>query len=151
VKGKVGGYLVLARPLRLASSLLLILAVPTVVAAAGLEAGAARVDITPVPGLGMYGFASRKGGATGVRCPLMVRVLVLDVGEKPLALVAMDLGKPPAGEWIRGLRQNAARRNFLFELSATRLAASKGRPGWRVWHRLPGSGEGQLAPGPWVK
>ena len=82
----------LTRSLRLASSLLLILGLPTGAAAAGLEAGAARVDITPGLGLGMYGFASRKGGATGVLDPLMARVLVLEAGETRLAYVRPDTG-----------------------------------------------------------
>jgi hypothetical protein len=99
---------VLRRLLRPASNLLLTLALPAGAAAEGLEAGTARVEITPAPGLGMYGFANRKGGATGVLDPLMARVLVLEAGEKRLALVAMDLGRPPAGEWIRRLREKSA-------------------------------------------
>jgi neutral/alkaline ceramidase-like enzyme len=99
----------LTRPLRFASNVLLCVALPAGAIAAGLEAGVAGVDITPVPGVGMYGFANRKGGATGVLDPLMVRVLVLEAGEKRLALVALDLGEPPAGEWINRLREKAAR------------------------------------------
>ncbi len=99
----------LTKSLRLAASVLLSLARPAGAIAAALEAGAARVDITPIPGVGMYGFANRKGGATGVLDPLMARVLVLEAGEKRLALVAVDLGEPPAGEWIRALRQRAAK------------------------------------------
>jgi hypothetical protein len=64
--------------------------------AGALKAGAARVDITPALGLHMYGYANRKGGATGVRDPLMARVLMLEVDEKRLAIVVLDLGEPPA-------------------------------------------------------
>jgi hypothetical protein len=74
---------------------------------AGLRAGAARVEITPPTGLTMYGFGSRKGTATGILDPLMARVLVLEAGEKRLALVVMDLGRPPAEEWIKRLREHA--------------------------------------------
>ncbi|HUL76663.1 MAG TPA: neutral/alkaline non-lysosomal ceramidase N-terminal domain-containing protein [Vicinamibacteria bacterium] len=92
----------------LGSGVLLLVSMPSGLAAAGLKAGAASVEITPPPGVGMYGFANRKGGATGVRDPLMARVLVLEAGEKRLALVAMDLGRPLAVEWTRRLRSHAA-------------------------------------------
>jgi hypothetical protein len=77
--------------------------------AAGLKAGVARTEITPPLGCNMYGFSNRKGGATGVLDPLMARVLVLESGEKRLALVVMDLGEPPAASWIKQLRENVAR------------------------------------------
>jgi hypothetical protein len=92
-----------------APGVLLTLALPASLAAAGLKAGVASVEITPPIGLGMYGFGNRKGGATGVLDPLLARVLVLEAGEKRLALVALDLGEPPAAEWTRRLRQNAAK------------------------------------------
>jgi hypothetical protein len=84
------------------------LTLPTVALGASLKAGAASVDITPPTGLEMYGFANRKTGATGVRDPLMARVLVLEAGDKRIALVVMDLGEPPAEAWIERLRRNAA-------------------------------------------
>jgi len=124
----------LTGPLRLASNLVLILALPAGAAAAGLEAGAARVDITPVSGLGMYGFASRKGGATGVLDPLMARVLVLEAGEKRLALVVMDLGRPPAGEWIRRLREKAAETSGI---SCVLVAATHTHSGPRIRDEYP--------------
>jgi len=72
--------------------------------AAALKAGVAKVDITPPLGLPMYGYASRKGGASAVLDPLMARVLVLEVGEKRLALVVLDLGRVFAPAWIERLR-----------------------------------------------
>ncbi|MGD0923539.1 MAG: hypothetical protein ABSA70_17520, partial [Terriglobia bacterium] len=74
---------------------LLVLALPLSLAGAGLKAGVAKVEITPPTGLRMYGFSNRKGGATGILDPLMARVLVLEAGEKRLALVVLDLGRPP--------------------------------------------------------
>ena len=82
---------------------------PGAAPAAGLKAGVARVEITPPLGLPMYGFANRKSGATGVLDPLMGRVLVLEAGETRLALVVLDLGEPPAAEWIKRLRERVAR------------------------------------------
>lgn len=88
---------------------LLALSFPPPAAGGSLKAGVARVDITPPLGLTMYGFDSRKGGATGVRDPLMARVVVLEVDQKGLALVVLDLGEPPAPAWIARLRENAAK------------------------------------------
>lgn len=66
---------------------------------ANLKAGVARVDITPPTGLPMYGYADRTQGATGILDPLYARVLVLEAGEKRIAMVTLDLGRVfgPAG------------------------------------------------------
>ncbi|MCZ7568819.1 MAG: neutral/alkaline non-lysosomal ceramidase N-terminal domain-containing protein [Ardenticatenaceae bacterium] len=71
-----------------------------------LQAGTARIDITPPPGQPMAGFPKfdpqlaptdmsgyfgRQGGATGTHDPLYARALVLDNGERALAFVAVDL------------------------------------------------------------
>ena len=58
---------------------------------ATLKAGVAKVDITPSPGLPLWGYELRK--ATGTLDPLYARVLVLEVGEKRMAMVALDLGR----------------------------------------------------------
>ncbi len=60
------------------------------------RAGVAKADITPPPGLPMYGFLDRlkdRKLSTGTLDPLYARVLVLQVGEKRLALVTLDLGR----------------------------------------------------------
>jgi hypothetical protein len=125
---------VLTRPFRHASCLLLALALPAGAVAAGLEAGVATVDITPATGIGMYGFANRKGGATGVLDPLMARVLVLEAGEKRLALVAMDLGEPLAGTWIEALRAKAATTSGI---SYVLVAATHTHSGPRIRDEYP--------------
>lgn len=61
---------------------------------AGLRAGVAKVDITPPSGLSMWGYGNRKSLSTGMLDPLYARVLVLEAGEKRLALVTLDLGRP---------------------------------------------------------
>src|SRR5437879_2932026 len=72
---------------------------------ASLKAGVAKVDITPPVGLRMWGYGNRKGAATGVLDPLYARVLVLEAGEKRLALVALDLGRPFGPAAIARLRE----------------------------------------------
>ena len=56
-----------------------------------MKVGAARAEITPELGLVMEGYESRKGGATGIHDPLMVRVLVAEGPEATVGLVVADL------------------------------------------------------------
>ena len=60
------------------------------------KAGVAKADITPPPGLAMYGFLDRINDnklSTGTLDPLCARVLVLEAGDTRLALVTLDLGR----------------------------------------------------------
>lgn len=56
-----------------------------------LRAGAARVEITPPVGQDLTGFLARENPSIGVRDPLYARVLVLDDGDRQIALVSCDL------------------------------------------------------------
>src|SRR5207245_8970720 len=58
-----------------------------------LEAGVARVEITPSSFMSMYGYANRKcGPANGTHDPLFAKVLVLATGASRVAIVTLDLG-----------------------------------------------------------
>lgn len=60
--------------------------------AAALEAGAAKVDITPPPGVPLNGYGARMGRvARGAHDPIWARALYLDDGETRLFLVNTDL------------------------------------------------------------
>lgn len=59
--------------------------------AQSLEAGVARVDITPPTGLVLQGYPGVGRLATGVRDPLLARVLVVRSGATRVALVDLDL------------------------------------------------------------
>jgi hypothetical protein len=61
------------------------------------RAGAAQVDITPPPDLPMDGYLAREGNSLGTHDPLMAQVLVVDDGEKRIALVALDILAVSAG------------------------------------------------------
>jgi neutral ceramidase len=56
-----------------------------------LQAGVARVDITPPAGLPLQGYGGGERTATGIRDPLFARVLVLEAGGRLLAVVDLDL------------------------------------------------------------
>ncbi len=60
-----------------------------------LEAGVATADITPEPGLMLWGYSNRTHGATGMLDPLMAKAVLLRSGEQSVAIVSLDLGRTP--------------------------------------------------------
>jgi len=96
-----------------ASLILTVLIVSMVIPTRGavMKAGVAKVDITPPAGVQMWGYFDRLTGAQGTLDPLYARVLVLEVGEKRLALVDLDYGRtfgPVAIERIRASARNSS-------------------------------------------
>ena len=75
--------------------------------AQGLEVGAAKVEITPPVGFPMWGYSSRKDKpSVGVLDPLLARALVLKEGETKIALVSLDLGRPPTRSSMKRIRDS---------------------------------------------
>jgi len=70
-----------------------------------LKAGVASVDITPPPGLRMWGYSSRKKPAQATLDPLSARALVLQGDGPPVAIITLDLGRPPEEALIERLRR----------------------------------------------
>jgi hypothetical protein len=68
-------------------------ALASLASGATLRAGVSKVDITPRPGLPMYGYFDRTQLSTGTLDPLYARILVLEVDGKRLALITLDLGR----------------------------------------------------------
>lgn len=76
----------------------------------GLQAGAARVNITPPVGIAQGGFAARQEGCKGIHDDLYAKALALDDGEHRAAIITCDLlGMDMAfvGE-IRGILEQKA-------------------------------------------
>ncbi len=63
---------------------------PDAVILTNLEAGVAKVDITPPISVPLGGYADREGPATGVRDPLHAVAVVFDDGKSRSALVTLD-------------------------------------------------------------
>jgi hypothetical protein len=64
--------------------------------AADLQAGAAKVDITPPTGFPLWGHPGRRDApCVGIRDPLFAKALVLAVGSNRIAIVGLDLGRAP--------------------------------------------------------
>jgi hypothetical protein len=71
-----------------------------------LQAGVAKVDITPSVFGPMYGYANRKcGPANGKHDPLFAKVLVLATGDARVAIVTLDLGSIVSDKLQRDVRQ----------------------------------------------
>lgn len=73
------------------------------------EAGVARQDITPEPGVPMWGYSDREGPATGTLDPLYARTVVFRTPEDSIALVTLDLGRVPAREACDRIRDRVAK------------------------------------------
>ena len=90
----------------LVASFLLLLLVGPSVHADPLQAGAARVDITPPIGFPMWGYAVRKDEPSlKVRDPLHARAVVLAVGSSKMAIVSLDLGRAPTRQSMHNIRK----------------------------------------------
>jgi neutral ceramidase len=56
--------------------------------------GAADKDITPPPGIPMWGYGARHDALSqGALDPLMVKAIVIVAGDDKVALVGIDLGR----------------------------------------------------------
>lgn len=115
---------------------------------AALQAGAAAMDITPPPGYPMWGYARRHDApCLGVLDPLRARALVLAAGAQRIALVSLDLGRPPTRRSTAAIRASALRDSGIAHLF---LAASHTHHGPVLeldnWPPPAATGEGLSGP-----
>jgi hypothetical protein len=85
--------------------------------AEGLRAGAAQTDITPPVGFPMWGYAARHDAPSeGVLDRLRARALVLAIDKERVALVSLDLGRPPTRQSTEAIRKRvqAAGIDYVF-------------------------------------
>ncbi len=69
----------------------------TVFAEPVFKAGYAQIDITPPPGIPMWGYGARHDlPAKGTKYPLFFKVVVFDDGTNRLAVGGMDIGRSPS-------------------------------------------------------
>src|SRR5215813_6148670 len=68
--------------------------------------GTATRDITPKEPMPMWGYGARHDALSeGVLDPLQASALVLQAGEKKLAIVGLDLGRAPGEHSLQNIRQ----------------------------------------------
>ena len=72
--------------------------------AAEINAGVARVDITPPVGHPMGGYSARQGPSTGVHDPLYATILLLKSGGLTVAIVSCDLRSFPSERIVNTAR-----------------------------------------------
>lgn len=76
---------------------------------ASFRVGAADVDITPPPGIPMWGYGARHDQpCEGTLDPLMAKALVIAAGEDKVAIVGTDLGRGPTEAMMTIIRQEVA-------------------------------------------
>jgi neutral ceramidase len=84
-----------------------------------LMAGVATVDITPEPGKMLWGYSNRTHGATGTLDPLMAKAVVLRSGDQSVAIVTLDLGRPPEESVLAKVRETTSGRCGISNLFIT--------------------------------
>ena len=69
------------------------------------KAGAGKRDVTPTEPMPMWGYGARHAAlSTGKLDPLYASAVVIQAGEKKLAIVGLDLGRSPAEKTIQNIR-----------------------------------------------
>ncbi len=88
---------------------LLMLVETTAIAGTDFQAGAADKDITPPPGIPMWGYGARHDKpAEGTLDPLMAKAVVISAGDDKVALVGIDIGRGPTEAMMKIIRREIA-------------------------------------------
>src|SRR5262245_37777938 len=70
------------------------------------KAGAARRDVTPREPAPMWGYGDRHDAlSVGALDPLYAEALVIQAGDRKLAIVGLDLGRSPSEASLQRIRQ----------------------------------------------
>jgi Neutral/alkaline non-lysosomal ceramidase, N-terminal len=80
------------------------------------KAGAEKADITPPPGVELWGYGDRKGPANDTLDPLYARVLVLDDGRHSVAVVTLDLGRTFGQPQMNSVRERVKRMHNISDV-----------------------------------
>jgi hypothetical protein len=87
-------------------TLLSMLTAPVIAGAVELQAGAAKVDITPPVGGPLWGYGARHDSpSVGVLDPLHARAVVLAAAKTRVAIVSLDLGRAPTRAIVAAIRK----------------------------------------------
>ena len=84
-----------------------------------LRAGVAAANITPEPGLRLWGYSDRTHGATGTLDPLMAKAVVLALGDRKVAIVSLDLGRTPEDAVLARVREHTRQKCGVADLFVT--------------------------------
>lgn len=73
--------------------------------------GVATCDITPEPGVPLWGYSERKKPASGSLDPLHAKAVVFRAGGRIAAIVSLDLGRTPHDSVCRRIRERVQARH----------------------------------------
>ncbi|MBI4556584.1 MAG: neutral/alkaline non-lysosomal ceramidase N-terminal domain-containing protein [Candidatus Hydrogenedentes bacterium] len=73
----------------------------------GLLVGVAAREVTPDPGVKMWGYSDRKEASSGVLDPLMARALVFRNTDRTIGWVVLELGRVPTEPVMERIRAEA--------------------------------------------
>jgi hypothetical protein len=86
---------------------ILLVGVGSTVEAKVFRVGYGQQNITPARPMPMWGYGARHDAlSTGVRDPLFAKAIVIEAGTSRLAIVALDLGRAPAGDSMQRIRDS---------------------------------------------
>jgi hypothetical protein len=100
-----------------------------------IKVGVGKTEITPTEPMRLYGYSARTEPSIGIYDPLYCRCLVFDDGTAKAALVSLDSGTIPLGNWLQTIRTQLAEKHgidYIF-LAATHSHAAP----WLGTHDKP--------------
>ncbi|MEJ2701009.1 MAG: neutral/alkaline non-lysosomal ceramidase N-terminal domain-containing protein [Sedimentisphaerales bacterium] len=88
--------------------IVLLLALP-LYGGSAIKVGVGKTDITPTEPMMLYGYSARTTPSIGVYDPLFCRSVVFDDGATKAAIVSLDSGTIPQGNWPERIRTHLAK------------------------------------------
>ena len=79
-----------------------------VCAGPAIKVGVGKTEITPVEPMRLYGYSSRTTPYIGIYDPLFCRSVVFDDGATRAAVISLDSGTIPLGDWLQTIRDHLA-------------------------------------------
>jgi neutral ceramidase len=73
-----------------------------------IKVGVGKVDITPTKPMLLYGYSARTTPSIGIYDPLFCRSVVFDDGATKAAIISLDSGTIPLGNWLQTIRTRLA-------------------------------------------
>ena len=77
-------------------------------AATEIKVGVGKTEITPTEPMRLYGYASRTEPFVGIYDSLFCRSIVFDDGVTKAAIISLDSGTIPPGNWLQTIRAHLA-------------------------------------------
>lgn len=110
-----------ALPQRITCLVLMLVSASQVFAGPSIKVGVGKTDITPTEPMRLYGYSARTAPFIGIYDHLFCRSVVLDDGETKAAVISLDSGTIPLGNWLQKIRAHLAEK---YDIDHVFLAAT---------------------------